>query len=275
MNKSKIEWCDMVFNPITGCLHGCEYCYARGIAQRFGGAYDLMQDENIKNIPPEMMKVYEDDLPPVVNTPIPYKQKNGSFIKAPFPYGFYPTFHRYRLDEPQKIKKPQTVFVGSMADVFGDWVPDEWIREVFKACGDAPQHRYLFLTKNSDRYKALHGIISSLEWNKDNDFEFWLGMSVTGKGFEKYTTHKLCSMFLSIEPLLAPINNINLKGIKWVIIGAETGNRKGKIIPKREWIVDIVNACRDAGVPIFLKDNLADIWQEPLIQQFPWEVNEK
>ncbi|MCL2461960.1 MAG: phage Gp37/Gp68 family protein, partial [Defluviitaleaceae bacterium] len=74
---------------------------------------------------------------------------------APYPFYFKPTFHRYRLGEPARMKKPKNIFVCSMADMFGDWVPDEWIKAVFEACEAIPRHRYLFLTKNPARYKAL------------------------------------------------------------------------------------------------------------------------
>ena len=78
--------------------------------------------------------------------------------------------------------------------------------------------------------------------------------------------------FLTGQQSWVTAGDTNGKRIKWVIIGAETGNRKGKVIPKREWIESIVAACRAASVPVFLKNNLVDIWGEPLIQEFPWGV---
>ena len=78
------------------------------------------------------------------------------------------------------------------------------------------------------------------------------------------------STYLSIEPLIA--EPFALPPTKWVIVGAETGNRKNKVIPKREWIEHIVNECKMAGIPIFLKNSLASIWGERLIQEFPWEI---
>jgi len=133
MNKTKIDWADSTWNPVTGCLHNCEYCYARKIANRFGGKY--MPYGNGINI---------------LDT-----QFDGEKGIDPYPFKFEPTFHRYRLDEPKRKTKGKTIFVGSMCDLFGEWVPDEWIQEVFKACEDAPQHRYLFLTKNPKRYYNL------------------------------------------------------------------------------------------------------------------------
>lgn len=111
MNRSKIEWCDSTWNPVTGCLHGCEYCYARGIAKRFGfGAYE-----------------------PDINKRVLLEPPVSAGKKVPYPFNFEPTFHKYRLDE-YSIKKGRTIFVCSMADLFGEWVPDEWIEEVFAAC---------------------------------------------------------------------------------------------------------------------------------------------
>ena len=147
--KTKIDWCDSTWNPVSGCLHGCEYCYARKIAERFGGASETHNNECCYECQWETEgtgEIHE------LDEPI-YDYDHGR--NAPYPFDFDPTFHRYRLDEPQKWKKPRNIFVCSMADLFGDWVPDEWIREVFQACEAAPQHRYLFLSKNPGRYCHL------------------------------------------------------------------------------------------------------------------------
>jgi len=137
--NTKIDWCDATWNPVTGCYHRCEYCYARRIAERFGCATIAIYDEDgyvvdgfvtcADGTCHEMEHPYEDC---------------GKGRIAPYPYEFDPTFHRYKLDEPQHWKKPHTIFVCSMADLFGEWVPDEWIEQVFKACEAAPQHRYMF-----------------------------------------------------------------------------------------------------------------------------------
>jgi hypothetical protein len=129
LNKSKIEWCDLTWNPVTGCNHGCEYCYAKKIANRFGS-------HDVTNLGNEMTIQ--------LNT----KPSN------PYPYKFIPTFHKYRLEEPAQKTKGRKIFVCSMADLFGNWVPDEWTSEVLKSCEAAPQHKYLFLTKNPKRYST-------------------------------------------------------------------------------------------------------------------------
>ena len=253
MNKTAIEWCDMTWNPVTGCLHGCEYCYARNQTRRFASS----GHSNVFHPP------YEITDPQFIET------KNGGCRKAPYPFGFDPTFHRYRLDEPQKIKNPKTIFVCSMADLFGDWVPDEWIKEVFEACEKSPQHRYIFLTKNPKQYDSFS---ETLIRN-----EFYYGATVTdNKSFDIAYDSIGCGVnvnaFLSIEPIQERIDveSDNIKGYAWVIIGAETGNRKNKVIPKREWIEKVVRYCRHGNVPVFMKNNLSAIWHDELIQEFPW-----
>jgi len=185
-----------------------------------------------------------------------------------YPYDFDPTFHRYRLDEPQTIKKSQNIFVCSMADMFGGWVPDEWITDILKACEAAPQHRYLFLTKNATRYIDL-----AKKLLLPDDANFWFGSTATTEKMTFWWS-KFHNTFVSIEPIHGAFERIvnPVKKVDWVIIGAETGNRKGKITPERAWIDNIVMNCRETGTPVFMKDNLREIWGEALIQEYPWEV---
>ena len=232
MTKTKVEWADMTWNPVTGCLRGCGYCYARGIARRFGE--------------PDADGLRELSGP------------GGS----PYPFGFAPTLHRYRLGEPAKLKKPRTIFVCSMADLFGEWVPDGWTEEVFKACGAAPRHRYLFLTKNPHGY-IDRGILAG--------GNFWYGQTQDGQ--RTLTRYGNMNAFLSLEPLTENPAKIPYEWFGWVIVGAGTGRRRGKIIPKREWAESVVGACKAAGVPVFLKDSLADVWGRPLPREFPWKEN--
>jgi len=253
MQKTKIDWADMTWNPVTGCLHDCEYCYARVIANRFGGRWIQNIVENVKQDDGNLREL---------GIPLPYQVKKGAFLcNATYPFAFSPTFHRYRLGEPAKIKKPQNIFVCSMADLFGEWVPAEWINAVFEACGKAPQHRYLFLTKNPKRYCEI-----LQEETADN---LWFGTTITNCSETNIFCSNMDNTFVSIEPLQSEIKKID-HYLKWVIIGTETGNRKGKVIPKREWIESIVDECRRANTPIFMKNSLRDIWKEPLIQEYPW-----
>lgn len=266
MNKTKIDWCDSTWNPVTGCLHGCEYCYARKIAKRFGGWTDCDGD-TCHDV------ILKDDSPVrILEKPLQIMrgEKPGRWPSAPYPYDFIPTFHRYRLND-YIGKKGRNIFVCSMADLFGSWVPDSWIEEVFAACEKAPQHNYLFLTKNVDRY-CKYGVPMT-----DN---MWYGTSITREA-EMCLFNQLpafCNIFVSIEPILEDLksseHNVMFRQVKWVIIGAETGRRKNKIVPERKWIEDIVNECRKAyyPVPVFMKSSLSEIWGEPLVQEFPKQL---
>lgn len=246
MNKTKIDWCDYTFNPVTGCLHNCDYCYARRIANRFGKHEKPLGWEPGFNV--ELLKKYDN----------------------PYPYDFIPTFHKYRLNEPQQVNKPSKIFVCSMADLFGDWVPDEWIQEVFKACQKADWHQYLFLTKNPKRYSAIYRSELDYRWN------MWFGTTVTDENSfviktaelyrntgEYFPKSKRANRFLSIEPLIGEIKEMFLRNslhhADWVIVGSMTG--PGAIPPKPEWVQSIIDQCRAAGVPVFVKS--------PLYEKFP------
>lgn len=244
---TKIDWCDSSWNPVTGCLHGCKYCYARRIAERFGGQTITGHDH-----------LYILDKPA--------KRENGTI--TPYPYGFDPTFHRYKMDEPQRWKKPRNIFVCSMADLFGEWVPESWIMEVFNACDEAPQHRFLFLTKNPARYLDLSG--RGLLPRKDN---FWYGSTVTCEEspFFRSTYH---NCFLSIEPMLGDFAGFYPEGdgIEWAIIGAETGNRQGKVLPKKGWIENVTYWARSNKIPVFMKGTVCGLMGDDFVQDFPWET---
>ena len=272
--KTKIDWCDSTWNPITGCLHGCEYCYARKMAYRFGS---VVFESNTEN-------GYECDLYEgtfenhVLNYPALREWKSGRTTKAPYPFCFDPTFHRYRLDEPQHWKKPRNIFVCSMADLFGDWVPDEWITDVFRACDAAPQHRYMFLTKNFRRYAHLDDLLP-LHRRPPHVAEMWFGHSYTGLGdYLPMPRFFIQPRFVSIEPLLHELSEqdiriaVEYKLNDWIIIGAETGNSKNKVIPERKWVDEIVDACAKVGTPLFMKDSLRELLGGDFRQEFPWEV---
>lgn len=265
--KTKIDWADATWNPVTGCLHGCEYCYARKIAKRFGGASETHNNEcchECQWITEGTGEIHDLDEPV-------YDFDNGR--NAPYPFDFDPTFHRYKLDEPQRWKKPRTIFVCSMADLFGKWVPDAWIREVFEACEAAPQHRYLFLTKNPERYMELasNGVIAKDQSN------FWFGSTATAPEMP-FFWHNEVNTFVSIEPILAPFKDLTDDGIdpvskvKWIIVGAETGSRKDKAVPRKSWVDEIVSTAKKTGTPVFMKDSLRDLMGDDFRQEFPWEV---
>lgn len=251
MNDTKIEWCDMTWNPVTGCKRGCEYCYARRVANRFGrGAGDGGEH--------------------FLGEPIMKPKTLGSDDAVdPYPYGFDPTFHRYRLEEPARKTKGRTIFVCSMADLFGPWVPTRWIVDVLDACLAAPQHRYLFLTKYPERYLQLNEV--ALLPHQDN---FWYGSTATNPETDLMAWSDSFHTFVSIEPLLGPFGRPApgaLHDIGWYIIGAETGNRKCKVVPDKAWVDEIVDYCRASGKPVFMKDSLVPIVGESgMIREFPW-----
>lgn len=249
MNKTKIEWCDSTWNPVTGCKYGCEYCYARRIAGRFG-----------KKVP---------DYSGYLLSHAGIHMVDNKFDSNPYPFLFEPTFHAYRLDEPQRKKKPQTIFVCSMADLFGDWVPDVWIEEVFEACKKAPQHRYLFLTKNPRRY----GELAKADKLPKND-HFWYGSTLDSMQALRYPGRFGDNTFVSIEPLTErmDVGLGSFGGDKWIIIGAETGNRKGKVIPEKEWVDTICAAADLTQAAVFMKDSLISIvGEENMRRERPWE----
>jgi protein gp37 len=284
MNTTTIETFDLTYNPVTGCLHGCEYCYARDFAQRFCGAdmgdtcrygagYDWYRGDDPFAPPYTHTKLF------VVNNPLMVTRKNGKKVKAPFPFGFEPTYHKYRLNEPKEAKRPQNIFVCSMADLFGSWVPTKWIADVIDSCLAAPQHNYLFLTKNPARYAALQKM--ALLPQTPN---FWYGTTITnnadfdGRGYVLYSSllGSGCKTFLSIEPLHEQIslNRLpNFDCVQWVIVGAESGKRKGKVMPSKAWVDDIREACEHYGIPLFMKDSLIPVvGRDGLLQEWPEEL---
>lgn len=262
MNKTKIEWADYTWNPVTGCLHGCKYCYARKIANRFGGAsethYNECVGEECQWCTEGTGKIHD------LKEPI-YDVDRGH--NAPYPFGFDPTFHRHRLVEPQRVKKSQRIFVVSMGDLFGEWIPDGWQLEVYKACGKADWHKYLFLTKNPEAYSKVF-YRSELDYRHN----FWFGTTVTDdesfyeKGYDLFEStggdqKRHAHRFLSIEPLLEEISDTTLRNIQfmdWIIIGQQTNPDRP---PKDEWVQSIIDQCRVANVPVFVKS--------PLYKRFP------
>lgn len=255
MNNTKIEWADMTWNPVTGCLHGCSYCYARRIANRFAS-----------KDPEAVIQTTNYAATHVLQDPYVYDGKI-----EPYPFGFEPTLHMYRMKEPSEVKEPKRIFVCSMSDLFGAWVPDWWILSILEACRRAPWHKYLFLTKNPFRYDELidDGVI------RPDDDNFWLGSTVTDLTRPSHWNQENHT-FWSCEPLMAPWSDREIDPARsayfpeWVILGAETGSRKGKVIPEKSWIDLIVKKCRAMGAAVFMKDSLIPIvGEEGMLREFP------
>ena len=162
--------------------------------------------------------------------------------------GFKLTIHPSTLEAPYTWKKPQLVFVNSMSDLFHKDIPLSFIKRVFKVMNETPQHTYQVLTKRGDILYKHH---KELKWTSN----IWMGVSVEDEkatkriDFLRRTGAK--TKFLSLEPLLGPLPNLNLKKIDWVIVGGESGAKARPV--EAEWIHDIRNQCKSAKVAFFFK----------------------
>jgi protein gp37 len=225
-----ISWAAWSWNPVTGCLHGCDYCYAREIATKQSYA--------------------------------PY-----------FPAGFTPLFHTERLEAPANTALPpahrneeqpchpygcpyRRVFVCSMADLFGRWVPDEWISQVLGSCAGNPQWEYLFLTKFPSRYVGLE--LPSTGWIGTSVDE-QKRVRIAEDAFRKIDGVKV--KWLSLEPLREPLEFSDLSMFDWVVIGAQTETRQpdGTVkafAPPFEWVARITLQALEAGCKVHHKPNL-------------------
>jgi protein gp37 len=162
--------------------------------------------------------------------------------------GFDLTIHEHALDLPLRWKKPQLIFVNSMSDLFHEDVPTEFILRVFQVMNRADWHLYQVLTKRSDLMLELSPL---LPWERN----VWMGVTVENEDCMPRIDHLrrtgAAMKFLSLEPLLSPLPNLELDGIDWVIVGGESG--PGARPMERSWVVDIRRQCRKARVPFFFK----------------------
>lgn len=163
--------------------------------------------------------------------------------------GFKLAIHENDLNLPFSWKNPKIVFVNSMSDLFHKDIPLEFIKKVFKVMNDNPQHTFQVLTKRSD---ILLQYDAELSWTPN----IWMGVSIE----DEKVIHRLSDLqktsahvkFLSCEPLIGPLPNLDLGGIDWVIVGGESGKRK--IRPMNpEWVLDIKSQCRKSKVAFFFK----------------------
>jgi protein gp37 len=158
------------------------------------------------------------------------------------------TLHPELIDEPKGWKTPRTIFVNSMSDLFHELIPFEFIQKVFQTMNECPQHTFQVLTK---RAQKLFEYDDRLHWTKN----IWMGVTVESKlhvnRIEALRHSGAMVKFLSIEPLLSEIKNLNLSGIDWVIVGGESG--PGARPMKESWVLDIKAMCKDQNVPFFFK----------------------
>lgn len=213
--NSKIEWTDATWNPVRGCTKispGCVHCYAETFAERFRG------------VPGH-----------------PYEQ------------GFDLRLVPEKLAEPLTWAKPQMVFVNSMSDLFHKDVPDEYIVLVVQVMAAANWHTYQVLTKRSERLRDL--LKTKLAFAASMP-HIWWGVSVENQKHglprvEHLRNAKAATAFLSIEPLLEDLGDIDLRGIDWVIVGGESG--AGARSMQESWVIRIQRQCRRHKVPFFFK----------------------
>ena len=162
--------------------------------------------------------------------------------------GFAVRMHEDALDIPYTWKKPKVVFVNSMSDLFHPEVPVEFMHKVFAVMNDTPQHTYQVLTKRSERLNELHHLFN---WTSN----IWMGVSVENEKvihrIDDLRNTSAMIKFLSCEPLIGPLENMNLQNIDWVIAGGESG-RKARPMAEA-WVVDIMQQCQEQNVSFFFK----------------------
>ena len=211
----------------------------------------------------------------------------GCLRKCPYCYGqaianrfykgdFSPRFYPERVAQPYKLKKPSMIFLGSMTDMFGAWVKQTQWNEILKVIRDNPQHIFATLTKDPERIRSLL-MIDELPPN------LWLGTTVESEDKARrmawirnpYENVKGVR-FVSFEPLHGRFDeDVDLEGIDWVIIGRETGNRKGKISARKEWVTELAAIATDYGIPVWMKNNLIPlIAKEELLREMPLDWND-
>jgi protein gp37 len=162
--------------------------------------------------------------------------------------GFKLTFHPEALDEPYHWKKPRIIFVNSMSDLFHEKIPFEFIRDVFQAMNDNKHHTFQILTKRSERLREM---APKLYWSEN----IWMGVTIESNGYVRRADDlrkvDAAVRFLSLEPLLGPLPDLELDGIDWVIVGGESG--PGARPMKEKWVLDIKQKCEKENIPFFFK----------------------
>ena len=176
--------------------------------------------------------------------------------QANYVNGFTLSLHEEALELPLRWKKPQTIFVNSMSDMFHARVPYDFILRAFDVMRRAHWHRFQVLTKRADRLSALS---EKIPWANN----IWMGVSVENESYTYRIDHLrdtgAAIKFLSLEPLLGPLDNLRLDGVDWVIVGGESG--PGARQMKSEWVISIRDQCVMAGVPFFFKQ-WGGVWKK-------------
>jgi protein gp37 len=213
--SSEIEWTDATWNPVRGCTKispGCKNCYAERFAERFRGV-----------------------------------------AKHPYELGFDLRLIPEKLDEPLGWSRPKRIFVNSMSDLFHVDVPDMYIASVVDVMRRAPWHVYQVLTKRAERLKTF---VNKAIPDADQMSHVWWGVSVEDRKhglprIEELRSAHVPVRFLSVEPLLEDLGDVDLTGITWVIVGGESGPRARPMDPA--WVERLYERCREQRVPFFFK----------------------
>lgn len=211
MSKSSIEWTEKTWNPVTGCDKISAGC-------KF--CYAEVMSKRLQ-----------------------------AMGQAKYSEGFKVVrMHPMELERPATWKKPSVIFVNSMSDLFHYDVTDDFIQSVFKVMADNPQHIFQVLTKRSERVMQLS---EALNWSPN----IWMGVSVENKKVDFRIDHLrqtgAAIKFLSCEPLIGPLANLNLKGIDWVIVGGESGHKPRPM--EKKWVIDLRDQCAVNQVAFFFK----------------------
>ena len=213
-DRSAIEWTDATWNPVTGCTkvsRGCENCYAERFAERFRGV-------------------------------------SGH----PFESGFDLKLHHDRLRQPLVWKRPRRIFVNSMSDLFHKEIDSDFIDRVFDTMEAADHHVFQILTKRSSLMKTY---LIGRYANGLAPQHIWCGVSVEDRKSASRIRHlqdaPASVRFLSVEPLLGPVGELDLEGISWVIVGGESGPKARPM--EQQWVLDIRDQCRRGCVDFFFK----------------------
>ena len=210
MTYSKIEWTESTWNPVTGCNKISPGC-KNCYAERMSKRLKAMGQNNYRN-------------------------------------GFKLTLQPHMLALPLRWKKPQTIFVNSMSDLFHKDVPLEYVQDVFDVMKRAHWHRFQVLTKRAERLEQLGPL---LDWAPN----IWMGVSVESQKYVSRIDHLrrtgAKTKFLSLEPLLGPLKNLDLAGIDWAIVGGESGF--GARPMPLNWVTGIRQQCLEADVAFFFK----------------------
>ena len=177
-----------------------------------------------------------------------FAQRRKGMGQLKYAEGFNLALHENLLTKPFEWKKPKQIFVNSMSDLFHEDVPFEFIQKVFNTMNETPRHTYQILTKRS---RNLLDLSKELNWT-DN---IWMGVTVENDDYADRIDHLYQTnakiKFVSFEPLLNQIHNLDLDGIDWVIVGGESGTNARPM--EKEWAIDILNQCVHYDIPFFFK----------------------